>query len=88
MNRREFLSIGGGCLCAPSAFAGVMPTAARSGVGRTLILVELKGGNDGLNTVVPFADPVYRLLRPTIGIARERVLQLDERTGLHPPSNR
>ncbi len=84
MNRREFLSIGGVCLCAPSAFAGVMPTAARSGVGRTLILVELKGGNDGLNTVVPFADPVYRLLRPTIGIARERVLQLDERTGLHP----
>src|SRR6202042_1186497 len=56
----------------------------RGGVGRTLILVELKGGNDGLNTVVPFADPAYRLLRPTIGIERERVLQLDERTGLHP----
>lgn len=48
-----------------------------------LLLVELKGGNDGLNTVIPYANPLYRTLRPGIALARERVLQLDEHVGLH-----
>src|SRR3954469_8049614 len=52
-------------------------------MSRVLLLVELKGGNDGLNTVIPYADPHYRQLRPALGIARERVLQLDEHVGLH-----
>lgn len=52
-------------------------------MARLLLLVELKGGNDGLNTVIPYADPHYRQLRPVLGVARERVLQLDERVGLH-----
>lgn len=50
---------------------------------RILLLVELKGGNDGLNTVIPYADPRYHQLRPAIGVARERTIQLDERVGLH-----
>ena len=48
------------------------------------MLVELKGGNDGLNTVVPYADPEYYTLRQRIGIARDQVLQLDAQAGLHP----
>ena len=50
---------------------------------RILILVELRGGNDGLNTVIPYADPKYRELRGDIALPRERTLQLDERVGLH-----
>ena len=51
---------------------------------RTLIVVQLAGGNDGLNTVVPYADATYRQLRPTIGVTEDQVLQLDSRLGLHP----
>ena len=46
--------------------------------------MELKGGNDGLNTLVPFADTAYRRLRPRLAIASDEVLRLDEASGLHP----
>jgi uncharacterized protein (DUF1501 family) len=52
-------------------------------MGRILLLVELKGGNDGLNTLVPYADARYRELRSGLGVAREHVLPLDEKVGLH-----
>lgn len=47
------------------------------------MLVELNGGNDGLNTVVPYRDPVYRRLRPTLAIPPGRIIQIDERLGLN-----
>ena len=51
---------------------------------KLLVLVELKGGNDGLNTVVPYADSAYYALRPKLAIARDHVVQLSDRVGLHP----
>ena len=52
-------------------------------MGRILLLVELRGGNDGLNTLVPYADARYRELRPRLAVARDHVVQLDERVGLN-----
>ncbi|MEO7599119.1 MAG: DUF1501 domain-containing protein [Opitutus sp.] len=49
-----------------------------------LVLVQLAGGNDGLNTVVPFEDADYYRLRPTLGVAKSDVLQLNDQVGLHP----
>jgi uncharacterized protein (DUF1501 family) len=49
---------------------------------RTLVVVELGGGNDGLSTVVPMADPAYQQLRPTLGVAN--AIALDDSVGLHP----
>jgi uncharacterized protein (DUF1501 family) len=50
--------------------------------GRTVVFVELAGGNDGIGTVIPFADPNYRRLRPTLAI--DNPLDLDGAVGLHP----
>ena len=62
---------------ASSAPDGVRPP-------RHLVLIELQGGNDGLNTVVPGDDPLYRTLRPTIRLPRDTLLALDDGLGLHP----
>jgi uncharacterized protein (DUF1501 family) len=51
---------------------------------RTLVVLELAGGNDGLNTLVPYADPLYPQLRSRIGVPVGEVLPLDERLGLNP----
>jgi uncharacterized protein (DUF1501 family) len=83
MRRREFL----GALGAASVSWAVPGAACAGSAGRyerLLVLVELKGGNDGLNAVVPYADAEYYALRPRIAIPRDQVLQLDQRTGLHP----
>ena len=83
MKRREFLN----CLGGAGLVALAPNLAAAAGAGpydRLLILVELKGGNDGLNTVVPYADADYYALRPRIDIRREEVLQISERLGFHP----
>jgi len=89
--RREFLSTGikGAGLLAASAFvpAFVTRTAAATGAGRDqqiLVVVQLSGGNDGLNTVIPFADDLYAKARPTLGLAGNQTLKLTDHLGLHP----
>lgn len=51
---------------------------------RTLVVLELMGGNDGLNTIVPYADALYPQLRSRIGIPVSGVLPLDDRLGMNP----
>ncbi len=51
---------------------------------RTLIVVQMAGGNDGLSTVIPFTDSLYKKMRPTLAIPDAKVLPLDGRLGFHP----
>jgi len=61
------------------------PTLGQPGAKDTiLVVVQLTGGNDGLNTVIPFTDPLYTKYRPNIGIAKDKVLKLNDSLGLHP----
>jgi uncharacterized protein (DUF1501 family) len=72
------------------ALAAPMPGASLPGIGaaglgtRKLVLLELQGGNDGLNTLIPFASSHYYRLRPQLALPREKVLQLSNQQGLHP----
>ncbi|QGN48186.1 DUF1501 domain-containing protein [Micromonospora sp. WMMD558] len=50
----------------------------------TLVLVTLYGGNDGLNTVVPYTDPAYYSARPELAYSAEQVKRLDDTVGLNP----
>lgn len=81
MDRRQFLQC---TAAAPLAAGGGIEIARASPHGRLLIIIDLVGGNDGLNTVIPFSDPRYFALRPTIAIDRQSVLPLDDRNALHP----
>jgi uncharacterized protein (DUF1501 family) len=49
-----------------------------------LIVLQLSGGDDGLNAVVPYGNGLYYQLRPNLAIAADQVIQLDGQTGLHP----
>jgi len=52
--------------------------------GPVLVVVELAGGNDGLNTIVPYRDDAYHRARPEIGLASEALLRVDDHFGFHP----
>jgi uncharacterized protein (DUF1501 family) len=60
--------------------ASAAPTAAN----KILVVLQLSGGNDGLNTLIPFADPGYAQLRPSLGVSAADVLHLNDGVGLHP----
>jgi uncharacterized protein (DUF1501 family) len=89
MKRRDFLQLAACCpwwpaaLLSPSAVAWAAAPAA-SRYRNLLVLIELKGGNDGLNTLVPYANPAYYALRPKLAIGRDQVVQLSDSVGLHP----
>ena len=59
-------------------------TSAESRPERILVVVELSGGNDGLNTVVPFGDDEYYRVRPNLGIRPADVIPIADGYGLHP----
>ena len=67
----------------PIAAGAASTTPKLSGKkGHTVVFIELAGGNDGIGTVIPFADANYRRLRPTLAI--DNPLDLDGAVGLHP----
>jgi uncharacterized protein (DUF1501 family) len=96
MSRRRFLSLAAAGtaagmagpalwsqLAAATPASGSHPSSS-STTGRTLVLVTLYGGNDGLNTVIPYKDPAYAAARGLLAIEPSTVLDLADGFGLHP----
>ena len=91
VTRRDFLRSSGLVACGLtvpkflSRTAWAAPFAGNPGAKDTiLVVVQLTGGNDGLNTVIPFKDPDYAKYRPTIKIAPDQVKKVTDSIGLHP----
>lgn len=90
LNRRDFLGLGSTLLATSAAVPAFLKQTAWAAAGqeptsdRVLVVLQLTGGNDGLNTVVPFTDKTYRRLRPQLQLADAELHKLDDRIGLHP----
>ena len=87
IKRRHFIQVGSlatASLMLPKflkAFEG-QPTVPPG--NRVVVILQLSGGNDGLNTVVPVGNDIYHNARPGLGIAGSKALRLTDEAGLHP----
>ena len=90
LSRRQFLTrtLRASSLVALGAavpqFVARTARAAEPGKENILVVVELTGGNDGINTVIPYADDLYHKARPTLRQTKDVVIRLDDHVGLHP----
>jgi uncharacterized protein (DUF1501 family) len=87
ISRRDFLRHSSLFALAPTV-PGFLARTARATAperdGRVLVVVELNGGNDGINTVVPFGDEGYAKHRKTLRLAKDRLVKVNDHIGLHP----
>lgn len=87
LSRRHFLRDSALIALAPSVPAFLGRTVRGEDLakdGRILVVIQLDGGNDGINTVIPFADPGYAQHRKELRIADDKVIKLNDQVGLHP----
>ena len=89
LDRRELLAGMAGLSAmsmVPPAFAQAAQAAATQAAtsGKVLVILELSGGNDGLNTVVPYGDDAYYRQRPNIGIPKNELRIIDDHFGFNP----
>jgi uncharacterized protein (DUF1501 family) len=85
--RRDFLKTSTLLALAPTVPGFLAQTARAARVerdSRVLVVVQLDGGNDGINTVVPFADEGYAKYRKTLKLDKARLVKVNETVGLHP----
>ena len=74
----------GGTFVPPLFFSQMAQAQAQAAKnGKILVIVEMSGGNDGLNTVVPYGDDAYYKARPKIGVKKENTRRIDDYVGFH-----
>ncbi len=87
-SRRQFLQYSGlasTAMLVPAFLKGFQNSSGiGAGLDKILVVIQLSGGNDGLNTVVPFNNDIYYKKRPTLGIPQQQVLKLNDEMGFNP----
>jgi len=86
MQRRNFIKLSG-LASAATLVPGFLKGFDRTMTGfsgKRLVIVQLSGGNDGLNTLIPFRNDEYYRLRPKLGIAADKVLRIGDEAGFNP----
>ena len=68
----------------PAIFSNTARAAAAAPDDRVLVVIQLDGGNDGLNTVVPYADDAYGRARDKLRLETSKLHKLDDHMALHP----
>lgn len=67
------------------SFVRAFQDVASSALGyKRLVIIQLSGGNDGLNTIIPYRNDIYYRERPSLGIAQSEVIKLTDEVGLNP----
>ncbi len=87
ITRRDLLKGSAFLSLSPVVPAFLARTARAAGPerdGRVLVTLQLDGGNDGINTVVPFRDEAYAKLRPELRLPTDKLFKIDDGLGLHP----
>jgi len=68
----------------PSLFGNIANAASATADARALVVIQLDGGNDGINTIVPFGDDAYGRNRSALRLDSEKLHRLNDHVGLHP----
>lgn len=87
IKRKEFIQIGSlatACMLLPKFLKAFEGQAMVPQGNKVVVILQLSGGNDGLNTVIPVRNDLYYKARPRLGIARDKALSLTDEVGLNP----
>ncbi len=85
--RKEFLQIGSlatASLMMPKFLKALEKTSSVPAGNRVMVVLQFSGGNDGLNTVIPFRNDIYYKSRPALGIQKNAALALTDEVGINP----
>lgn len=87
LNRRRFLQVGSlasAAVMMPKFLKALERGHLAPPGNKVLVIIQLSGGNDGLNTIIPYRNDIYYKARPVLGIKREAALSLNDELGIHP----
>ncbi|MGF6845929.1 uncharacterized protein (DUF1501 family) [Chitinophaga sp. W3I9] len=87
LNRRRFLQVGSlasAAVMMPKFLKALERGHLAPPGNKVLVIIQLSGGNDGLNTVIPYRNDIYYKARPALGIKKEAALSLNDDLGIHP----